>query len=136
MGLLTRLFGNKELEETFIDGVTSFTLSSGENEDEGNNGVFQNINCKLIKTVKYKRDKIYLIETMQIFTGLDFGIKAIPVNRFFIGIRRPSNFEKNKKNDVLVYLPTDINNPLNINFDELIVVDWAYIHNIKNEIEE
>lgn len=131
MRILKILFGNKKIDQTFVDGQTTFILST--NERETYRQIFQNILCRLIITVKYKRRKVYLIETEQIFTGLDFGIKAVPVNKFFIIIRHSSNFEKNKKNDVIVYLPNDINNPLSSleSLPEMKVIDWAYIYDIK-----
>ncbi len=132
MRILKILLGNKELDKTFIDGQTTFILTSDEGEGQG--GVFQNVIFKLVKTVKYKGDKWYLIETEQPFTGLDFGIKAILVNKFFMRIRHRSNFKGNKKNDVIVYLPKDINNPLgSIDFlEEMKVIDWAQIYDIQN----
>lgn len=131
MRILKILFGNKEIDETFIDGETTFVLSHDEGEGPG--GVFQNILFRLVKTVKLKGENWYLIDSEQDFTGLDFGIGAVRVNKFFIVIRHRSNFEKNKKNDVIVYLPNDINNPLSSIEDlpEMKVIDWAYIYDIR-----
>lgn len=125
------VFGNKEIDETFIDGETIFILSH--NQKEGFGGVFQNIFCRLIKTIKLGRRRLYLIETEQIFTGIDFGIKAVPVNKFFIQIRRPSNFKKDKETDVLVYLPNNIDNSIQGSLDEMKLIDWAIISNISLE---
>jgi len=124
------LFGNKELDKTFIDGQTTFMLSSAPNEG---GDTFQNILCTLIKTIKYKRENWYLIETEQDFTGLDFGIEAVRINKFFIVIRHHSNFERNKKNDVIIYLPNDVNDPLSSTetLSEMKVIEWAYIYNIE-----
>ena len=123
------LFGNKEIDQIFIDGKTTFILSH--NQKEGDGGVFQNVFCKLINTIKLGKKRLYLIETEQTFTGIDFGIKAIPVNHFFVQIRIPSNFNKDKENDVYVYLPTNINNPLKGSLNEMKVIDWAIIRDIK-----
>ncbi len=131
MRILKIFFGNKELDKTFIDGQSTFVLSSDEGERYG--GIFQNIFCRLIKTIKHKGENWYLLETDQDFTGIDFGIGTVRVNKFIIRIRRRSNFEKNKKNDVIVYLPSDINNPLSSikSLPEMKVIDWAYIYDIK-----
>lgn len=128
--IINILFGNREIDSTFIDDTTTFILSS--NEGEGPGGVFQKNFCRLIKTVKHNGENLYLIKTEQTFTGIDFGIKAVSVNKFFMAIRHPSNFKKDKENDVIIYLPIDLKNPLNGPFEEMKVIDWAIIKDIKN----
>jgi len=131
MRILKVLFGNKELDLAFIDNRTTFVLSSY--VEEGSD-VFQKTLFKLIKKVKFKGEFFYLIETEQSFTGLDFGMNAIKINRFVMAIRRPSSFEINSKNDVIIYLPKDVDNLFNSEncLNDLEVVNWAYINNIRN----
>lgn len=134
MWILNALFGNKEISEAFVDGQTTFTLNS--DTDEGG-GIFQNIACRLIKTVRHtRRQNLYFVKTEQVFSGIDFGIGGVQVSNFVVVIRNLNIFEMNKENDVIVYLQTDVKHPLDF-FDDSIkglkVVDWASISNIRKE---
>lgn len=131
MNILKKIFG-KTGAHIFIDGQTYFILST--DEKESHTPTFQNIECRLIKTIKQRGEKWYLIEIKENYSGVDFGIEAIPVKNFFIRPRRTSHFGKKDKNDVIVVLPDDVNNPMNMNrpLSSMKVIDWAYISAIQN----
>ena len=120
---------NKELEQCLIPGRTSFILTT--NEKEFYRTKFQNTNCRLIKTAQ---KNWYLIETKQSFNGLHLSKVAVEVNKFLILIRNPLEFRRSKKQDVIVYLPSDMNNPLNFELSRSKLLSWGHIDNIQNDI--
>ena len=122
---------NKELEQSLIPGRTSFILNT--NVKESYRTRFQNTVCKLVNHAGQKN--WYLIETGQNFRGVHFSKGAVEVNKFLILIRNPLAFKRDKKQDVIVYLPSDMSNPVNFELSRTKLVSWAQIDRIENNIE-
>lgn len=121
---------NKELEQSLIPGRTSFILNT--NVKESYKTRFQNTVCKLVNHAGQKN--WYLIETRQNFTGMHFLKGTVEVNKFLILIRNPLAFRRDKKQDVIVYMPSDINNPGDFELSRTKLVSWAQIEKIENNI--
>ena len=122
---------NKELEQCLIPGRTSFILNT--NESESYITEFKNAPCRILKGTIQKN--WYLIETNQSYRGSHFSDGVVEVNKFLIMIRNPLSFKKDRKQEVIVYLPSDIRNPLNFELSRTKRIAWAHIDNIENDME-
>lgn len=123
MDFFAKLFKNSD-SEVFIDLETTFKLSS--KESSLFKGAFE---CKLIKTVTHNGTKGYLVELEQTFSGVDFGVGAVAIKRFFLIPKYYGKFGNKAENEVLITLPKDLKSETQ--WDENNILAWGYVHDIK-----
>jgi hypothetical protein len=114
---------NSKILSDFLDGKITFKLAS--KESERFKGPFI---CSLIKIVKIKKKIGYLVELNQTFSGVDFGVKSVAINRFFLLPKHFGLFGKKVQNDVLIVLPININSETE--WDENKILAWGFIYDI------
>lgn len=121
---LLNFFRNMFNADVFIDGKTTFLLSSYESPKF--KGPYKGV---LVKTIRNKKNsKAYLIEiNMKEGDGLEYYI----ISPKYIGF----SFGKKKENDVYIYEPLNIDDikKTGILPDNLKILAWGHIHNINNE---
>lgn len=123
MNFLSKVFGIKE-SFSFIELHTHFKLSS--KESIRFKGPFQ---CRLLKKVKFKGNFGYLVELDQTFSGVDFGVGAIAINKFFLIPKYFGKFGEEAENDVLILLPKDLTS--DASWDESNILAWGYIFDLE-----
>lgn len=108
----------------FMDMETTFKLSSRESS------IFKGpFKCKLIKTITFNRNRGYFVELEQTFSGVDFGVEAVAIKKFFLIPKYYGRFGSKAENEVLILLPKDLKSESQ--WDESNILAWGYIHDIK-----